>query len=121
MTRESQRLNVIRLAVGNALFIGGVAAIVAGSWLASEWWSLASCLMGGIMLFALAELIAPFPDPLKRYRDAPLVETSRIAREGAQPAIAARTACATSLPVTSLCSLMKSLASRLKKRPGWKA
>lgn len=53
---------VIRLAVGNALFIGGAAMIVAGSWLASEWWQLASCLIGGIVLFALAELIAPFRD-----------------------------------------------------------
>jgi hypothetical protein len=63
--RGNQRLHSIRRAVGNALFVGGGAMIVAGSWLASEWWVLASCLMGGIILFALAELIAPFPDPLK--------------------------------------------------------
>lgn len=74
MARKNQRLNVIRLAVGNALFIGGVAALVGGSWLASEWWWLASCLIGGIILFALADLIAPFPDPLKRSRAAPPVE-----------------------------------------------
>ena len=61
MARQNQRLNSIRLAVGNALFIAGVALLVSGSWLASEWWLLASCLIGGIILFALAELIAPFP------------------------------------------------------------
>ena len=55
----------IRLAIANALFVAGVVALVAGPWLASQWWVLASCLIGGIVLFALAELIAPFPDPLK--------------------------------------------------------
>jgi hypothetical protein len=62
MPRGKRRLNVIRRAAGNALFVAGAVAIVGGSWLASEWWLLASCLMGGIILFALAELVAPFPD-----------------------------------------------------------
>lgn len=57
----SENVAAIRRAVGNALFIAGVVALVAGSWLASEWWVLASCLIGGVALFALAELIAPFP------------------------------------------------------------
>lgn len=76
MARENQRLKAIRLAVGNALFLGGGAVIVAGAWLASEWWLLASCLIGGIMLFALADLIAPFPDRSRRYRAAALVGKS---------------------------------------------
>jgi hypothetical protein len=61
MARKNQRLDSIRRAVGNVLFIAGVAVLVSGSWLASESWLLASCLIGGIILFALAELIAPFP------------------------------------------------------------
>ena len=66
--RENERLDAIRRATGNALFIAGVAVLVAGSWLASAWWLLATCLIGGIVLFALAELIAPFPDESKRHR-----------------------------------------------------
>ncbi|MGZ5583817.1 MAG: hypothetical protein ACXWF2_12010 [Usitatibacter sp.] len=57
-----------RLVVANVLFDLGVVVLVAGSWLASAWWLLASCLIGGIVLFALAELIAPFPGPVKRHR-----------------------------------------------------
>jgi hypothetical protein len=66
-----ERLAVIRRATGNALFVAGVAVLVAGSWLASAWWLLATCLIGGVVLFALAELIAPFPDRPKgrRVRD----------------------------------------------------
>ena len=78
------RLNVIRLAVANALFMAGVVALVAGSWLASEWWVLASCLMGGIVLFALAELVAPFPDPSKRHRLTHVIESSRVGRRGGE-------------------------------------
>jgi hypothetical protein len=59
--RADQRLDRARRTTGNVLFLAGVAAIVAGSWLASRWWLLAACLIGGIVLFALAELIAPFP------------------------------------------------------------
>ncbi len=65
---EKERLHVIRRTAGNALFIAGVAVLVAGSWLASAWWLLATCLVGGVVLFALAELIAPFPDRLKGRR-----------------------------------------------------
>jgi VIT1/CCC1 family predicted Fe2+/Mn2+ transporter len=80
MARENQRLNAIRLTIGNALFIGGAAVIVAGSWLASEWRMLASCLIGGVMAFALAELIAPLPDGSKRRRSASAVAASSAAQ-----------------------------------------
>ena len=77
-----ERLTTIRLAIANALFVAGVVALVAGSWLASEWWVLASCLIGGIVLFALAELVAPFPDLSKRHRLTHVVESSRVGRKG---------------------------------------
>jgi hypothetical protein len=62
MARKNQRLNVIRLAVAKALFFLGGVAIVAGSWAAFESWQFASGLIGGIILFALADLVAPIPD-----------------------------------------------------------
>ena len=49
----------LRLAAGNALFGGALAAIVAGSWLASDSRMLTLGIVGGIVLFALADLVAP--------------------------------------------------------------
>ena len=66
MAHKNHRLNVIRLAVAKALFFLGGVAIVAGSWLALESWQLASGLIGGIILFALADLVAPIPDERHR-------------------------------------------------------
>lgn len=51
-----------RRGIGIALFAGGVVLLVAGGWVASQSSLFAWCLGGGIGLFALADLIAPFPD-----------------------------------------------------------
>ena len=51
-----------RRTIGIALFAGGVVLLVAGGWVASESSLFPWCLGGGIALFALADLIAPFPD-----------------------------------------------------------
>jgi hypothetical protein len=48
-----------RLAAGNALFGGGLAAIVFGAWLAIDARMLTLGIIGGIVLFALADLVAP--------------------------------------------------------------
>ena len=48
-----------RLAAGNALFGGGLAAIVFGAWLAIDAKMLTLGIVGGIVLFALADLVAP--------------------------------------------------------------
>jgi len=68
MGREKHRLDAIRRAIGNALFMVGVVVLISGSWLASEAWLLASCLVGPVILFALAELIAPFSSEPRRSR-----------------------------------------------------
>jgi hypothetical protein len=51
-----------RRKIGTALFAAGVALLIAGPWLARSPVALASCLAGGIVLFALADVIAPLPD-----------------------------------------------------------
>jgi hypothetical protein len=59
---------VTRRRAGIALFMAGVALLVAGPWLATDSWVLAACLGGGIVLFALADLVAPFPGAGRRRR-----------------------------------------------------
>ena len=49
----------LRLAAGNALFAGALAAIVFGAWLAVDARMLTLGIVGGIVLFALADLVAP--------------------------------------------------------------
>ena len=53
------RRRSLRLAAGNALFGGALAAIVTGSWLATDSRMLTLGIVGGIVLFALADLVAP--------------------------------------------------------------
>jgi hypothetical protein len=53
------RRHGLRLAAGNALFGGALAAIVTGAWLATDSRMLTLGIVGGIVLFALADLVAP--------------------------------------------------------------
>jgi hypothetical protein len=52
----------LRFLVGQAAFAAGVVALAAGPWLARDATTLASCLIGGIICFAIADLILPFPE-----------------------------------------------------------
>lgn len=58
-SRRVDRLYRARLAAGNALFAGGLAAIVTGAWLAVDPRMLSFGIIGGLVMFALADLIAP--------------------------------------------------------------
>jgi len=82
MAHKSKHLTAIRLAVANVLFVAGVVSLVGGSWLAVEWWQLASALIGGIVLFVVAELIAPFPDPSVHRRRNRVVESLHLGGRG---------------------------------------
>jgi hypothetical protein len=62
MARAVKRKRSTRRTIGNILFAVGAALLIAGPWFAKETLLLASCLAGGIVLFALAEAIAPFPE-----------------------------------------------------------
>ena len=52
----------LRVAIGQAIFAAGVLVLAAGPWLAREADALAACLIGGIVCFALADLVLPFPE-----------------------------------------------------------
>jgi hypothetical protein len=83
MARKRQRLNVTRLAAAKALFAVGVVALVAGAWLAFEWWLLASCTFIGIALFALSDVVASLPERTRRRSVVPLTRSphSALTRE----------------------------------------
>ena len=53
------RMRGLRLAAGNAFFGGGLTAIVAGAWLAVDPRMLTLGIIGGIVMFAIADLVAP--------------------------------------------------------------
>lgn len=57
--RRKDRLYRVRLAAGNALFAGALAAIVTGAWLAVDPRMLSFGIIGGLVMFALADLVAP--------------------------------------------------------------
>jgi hypothetical protein len=55
----AERWYGLRLAAGNALFGGALIAIVLGAWLAVDSKMLTLGIVGGIVLFALADFVAP--------------------------------------------------------------
>ncbi len=63
---ESPVTHAIRVGAGNVLFVAALVAIVAGAWHYVDGQFLFRGIIGGIVLFALADLVAPLPQGRKR-------------------------------------------------------
>jgi len=56
---ERERILALRRAAGNAFFTCALIAIVGGAWLAVDPRLLTTGMIGGLVLFMLADLVAP--------------------------------------------------------------